>query len=834
MRCSIVNPGFLLLGCALFSAVVCLQPEDEPFQIVRPNPDHSKLELIPAALERLHQFKGPISVIGVVGPYHSGKSFLLNTLTEKTAGFKVGSSTRPETYGVWVLPTNLTATDGSRVLLLDTEGFFGSDASEAYDAKVFAVAALLSSHLVFNSIKLVDQQTVDYLELLARRTQLFQLKHSRLAPDTATSAPLIVPGDEFPELTWVVEDFVQDIGQASPQDWLREYMQRHRDLDQDRSKPKVHGLDQVFSQGLNCHTLFLPATKRSELQDLSKVPLDQLTPEFKEDLVRLKASLLSHLRAKRLQGGAEMDGTRLASLVQFVVWAVDKGDLAFPQLPSQWTMWTAQLAEQSRNDAAKLYDQQMYKLLQSPAPLPEHDFEAAEQREKAAAESFFRALLFDQEALFQPALPKLRNELKSYVEQNAVRVRVLISHVRDTTSNVVVNSLESLPLPLPDSDIAQAVADEAKDAEAFFRKELHVFERSPIYAEYLVNLKRDVSAAGAAVELRNKRLLDELLDAAAKAYSKRYADDMGRLFEAMSPEALTEAHRHAKLVAAVQYTESARTLGKDWITGATAYKAGLALAEKEADKALDVLRQENEIRISAACTAASERASEAFRSQLRDVRPFPDEPDVLVNKFAALKEEAIKQYTEQLLAFKSSTSFLAQRSRLHTALDEAVKSALERNLRIVQVTCDDAFSCAQKQLVDVSYYTPFTFRKAAAAAAAECMAKDPEGRKLSSAFRSKVIDSWIEAELQADLSQLWLKLALTLLAVTIVSAGVLLHFIANRRPAAPRFSAGRGSFGFPPAPQRSSLGFAPRPAITDATFKREREVQMDRVPSGDF
>lgn len=75
-----------------------------------------------------------------------------------------------------------------------------------YDAKIFAFATLITSHLMYTSIRLVDQNAVDYLELLARRAQLFQLKASL---DSRTDLPLVLRGQDFPPLTWVVKDFVQ-------------------------------------------------------------------------------------------------------------------------------------------------------------------------------------------------------------------------------------------------------------------------------------------------------------------------------------------------------------------------------------------------------------------------------------------------------------------------------------------------------------------------------------------------------------------------------------------------------------------------------------------------
>lgn len=203
-----------------------------------------------------------------------GKSFLLNALLGSSSSFTVGASTQPKTAGLWILKTDFKAPDGSTILLLDSEGFFGSEVSEefefffaqilmkSYDAKIFALATLLSSHLVYNSIKLIDQAAVDYLELLARRTQLFQLKN-RIANSSreifffvggSCKVPL-VRNDEFPHFTWVVKDFVQDLEGRDANYWLQQFTKKHRDRGLDEFGGK--GLESVFKT-IECQTLFLP------------------------------------------------------------------------------------------------------------------------------------------------------------------------------------------------------------------------------------------------------------------------------------------------------------------------------------------------------------------------------------------------------------------------------------------------------------------------------------------------------------------------------------------------------------------------------------------------
>ncbi|XP_071481321.1 guanylate-binding protein 5-like, partial [Diadema antillarum] len=150
---------------------------EQPLQLIRPDDSHEKLVLVKENVQYLLKMNQSVAVVAVVGKYHSGKSFLLNQLMgkKKSVGFRVGPSLRPETMGVWMWgkPAQMTLGSGEEVavIFLDTEGFAANNVSETYDAKVFAVSALLSSYLIYNSVKIIDQADLDYLELLSRRTQ---------------------------------------------------------------------------------------------------------------------------------------------------------------------------------------------------------------------------------------------------------------------------------------------------------------------------------------------------------------------------------------------------------------------------------------------------------------------------------------------------------------------------------------------------------------------------------------------------------------------------------------------------------------------------------------
>ena len=79
----------------------------------------------------------PVTIVGVVGGFHTGKSFLCNVLNGTTSGFEIGPTHEATTHGLWLGELKgHRASDGSRILLLDTEGFSARGVAESYDAQV--------------------------------------------------------------------------------------------------------------------------------------------------------------------------------------------------------------------------------------------------------------------------------------------------------------------------------------------------------------------------------------------------------------------------------------------------------------------------------------------------------------------------------------------------------------------------------------------------------------------------------------------------------------------------------------------------------------------------
>jgi len=108
-----------------------------------------------------------VTVIGAVGTFRSGKSYLLNRLFGSQKGFQVGSTVKPCTHGIWMwtasaiyLPTGKPTT----VILLDTEGLGNPFETTKTDYELFALALMLTSVLIYNIGNTLNRHNLEELQ----------------------------------------------------------------------------------------------------------------------------------------------------------------------------------------------------------------------------------------------------------------------------------------------------------------------------------------------------------------------------------------------------------------------------------------------------------------------------------------------------------------------------------------------------------------------------------------------------------------------------------------------------------------------------------------------
>ena len=133
--------------------ITSLSPPTHSVRLIKPVPGTTTLALDDAGVALLRSLVGVrVAPVVVIGPYRSGKSFLLNQLLGVgcDAGFGVGHTRATETRGVWLWGDPQPVAGGGDgepptvQLMVDTEGFESTGQSDAYDDRIFALASVMS------------------------------------------------------------------------------------------------------------------------------------------------------------------------------------------------------------------------------------------------------------------------------------------------------------------------------------------------------------------------------------------------------------------------------------------------------------------------------------------------------------------------------------------------------------------------------------------------------------------------------------------------------------------------------------------------------------------
>ncbi|XP_033105454.1 guanylate-binding protein 1-like [Anneissia japonica] len=536
-----------------------LNLRDEPLQLVKPDIEHKQLILNHDFVKTLYQIEGPVAVAAIVGKYHSGKSFLLNQLMGKRQGFgfNIGPFVKPETMGIWMwgkpLPVTLSSGQKISLIFLDTEGFAANNVSERYDAKIFAVATLLSSYLIYNSVKIIDQADMDYLELLARRTQLFALRSqmSRAKWANDFNHDLLT----FPPLMWVVQDFVQAIGDdMSPKEWLEGMMDSSTWESEDH---RISLLD-VF-ESVNCHTLFFPATKKDLLQDLSQAREDDLTIEYKNE----RDSLLQKLKDGIIPKGKNdrpMTGPELASLIDILVTAANEGSLA--QVPSRWHGFIQDMKQSAVQDCFKFYDTDMEVLHEKHhhGAINEQELEQWHQQAHRKTLKLLQQVLFGLETIFEESSKEMNVTIQEHFEKtyemNEKKIKLRCGEIQHRQELSVEEALAQLSLPVLTSQMMSTYNEALAGCITGYAELLEPLKETTAYRKHLNQLKASAENMKNSYLFKNSKAIEAMFEKASELSSAEFKvltthptndpiipHDLKRLFKRGAEKALDSFQR---------------------------------------------------------------------------------------------------------------------------------------------------------------------------------------------------------------------------------------------------------------------------------------------------
>ncbi|XP_002975882.2 guanylate-binding protein 1 [Selaginella moellendorffii] len=735
-----------MLQVALADLPLGEDEEEEAFQLLKPAAGHDRLEVNEVVLEKLAAIKEPVSLVSIVGPYHSGKSFLLNVLMNSTRGFTVGAKPDPETRGVWIriLPKEkLRGVDGSRVVLLDTEGFYGDGASRLYDARIFAVSTLISSHLVYNTLRTIgDAQSVSSLADLSKQAQVFNLQnwlHTAHATAETTSSIdvdpfLLLETLKFPPLTWVVQGFDMDLNPAtSPVKYLQKFIAAH-------AQTGDMTLDTLFSQGISCYTLRTPTDMNSLRDQVGGEGLaadtelfDALHPKYVSDLDSLRQGVFGDLKAK---GDGNFTGRNVARLIPLLVHYVNEDfplnadrklrDVLADIIAEGSFSGGVQYFQLSMEAFSKASKQKMKgKLPASEMP----DSDAALKSLAASAlttEELERVLTFTErksidyckrrcvgvpEELAKPICEtqlaiKIERMKTQYREENDRKVKEVLVLLGERLRASAVKQIEGLVLPMLESDIGAQCTRAEKNVTRRYDSLAGPHKGSHLYTEAKNQMQEDIQLKCDRVKRLNEEKISGILKNAEKTCRQAYESSIragGFTGETGQKPFSVKKLQDLNLAAVASGKSAYANAVKSESTWIGHLYQPYRYHEYEcveycSKQRYSELQAQNELNVKAFCDVLETQLEKRYKDEVNRFSPFPDNDETITAKAETLGKQLLQEYTSAVKDFTSVPTVDEKRKELSYRIGEARDHLLKKNTALMAAFCYDPLMDAYKEL----------------------------------------------------------------------------------------------------------------------------------------
>ncbi|XP_036613723.1 guanylate-binding protein 1-like isoform X2 [Trichosurus vulpecula] len=299
------------------------------------------------------------------------------------------------------------------LILLDTEGLGDVEKGDnKNDTWIFALAVLLSSTFVYNSMGTINQQAMDQLHYVTELTDKIKTKSS---PSTEQMNDSMEFASLFPDFVWTVRDFILELeidGQPITSD---QYLENALKVKKGTSE-EARLCIRKFFENRKCF-IFVPPAHGKKLKQLEELHDDELDVDFVENTKNFCNYIFNDAKTKTLPGGGIVNGPRLGNLVLNYVEAITSGHVP--------CMENAVLAlAQLENSAAvqralTLYEETMRQKVQFPTETIQELLDVHAICKREATQVFIKDSFKDMNQEFQTTLEiQLEAKLDDFRQHN--------------------------------------------------------------------------------------------------------------------------------------------------------------------------------------------------------------------------------------------------------------------------------------------------------------------------------------------------------------------------------------------------------------------------------
>ncbi|XP_077882784.1 guanylate-binding protein 3 [Ictidomys tridecemlineatus] len=403
------------------------------------------------ALRILDKICQPVVVVAIVGTYRTGKSYLMNQLAGQNHGFPLGSTVRAETKGIWMWCVPHPSKPNHTLVLLDTEGLGDVEKGDPKnDSWIFALAVLLSSTFVYNSMGTIDQHALEHLHYVTELTKLIRAKSDPTPDEVEDSSEFV---SFFPDFVWTVRDFTLELKLDEHPITEDEYLENALKLisgNNDKIQKSNNSRESIrcFFPKRKCFVFDRPTNDRSLLSHIDKVPQNQLEKNFQVQSKNFCSYVFTNAKTKTLRGGIIVTGNRLGTLVETYVNAINKGTI--PCLENAVITLAQRENSAALQMAADHYSEQMAQRVQFPTDTLQELLEVHTACEKEAIAVFMEHSFKDDNHEFQKKLIETTERKKEALllrnEEASVKYcQVLLEQLSEALMQSISRGVFSVP-----------------------------------------------------------------------------------------------------------------------------------------------------------------------------------------------------------------------------------------------------------------------------------------------------------------------------------------------------------------------------------------------------
>jgi len=591
------------------------------------------------------------------------------------------------------------------------------------------------------------------------------------------------------------------------------------DLDEDG-----YFLSKLYSE-LKVHTLFLPATSRADLQDLSRMSWDHLTPEFRDELAALRHHILHRLTARTFEGKA-MTGQTLGRCLGFMVQALRRG--MFHELPSLWATWTQHVAEISLQDAERWFSDLLDSIDTQEDLVRLSVFNTQVEEARGKAVRFYADLLHD--FIAQPDEVELHRRMTPAFEKKkkAYHGRVF-NWVHDSIAAAekeVSDSLASKELPedpplleerskvemqAARERFSQKIAgfkEEGPPSQFYFAVQWPFLSEDPqerLASDPLQQLDRRLTDIHLKRATANKQRISEVFamaeDAAYGAVEREIAVRQTHLLGKAKMKELKEHLRASCWEAFHGNLAQGR-----WMWSTEQYSISKDNVETNIiARRLTKLAVDNDQAIKEHFSSALNVCKNHYKAQ-RSTLPMPVAEETLEFDHKVLSDRVRGMLDERSKHLADTDHFVAARQSLERELAEGLGWSKKKNIDIWKVESDEATRCARKEnraaLAKCGFTclfnkVPRVHRSMSQRHLYDCFQRVGGAQKMPPRLQYQIFENWYATDVSreaADVSNYCYSAG----GVAVVAGLVSLRFFGpwaqNQNPPAPYQTGGFGRF----------------------------------------